>query len=213
MGIFSRKERAKRKRAQEEGRSSVQIASAYPKHDYYQTPTAGPRSAYPRPLSSFAPDLSRQSYYQAQYAQQLSRASCDQPPLPTYDPSKYQPQPVRPTSIPNYDLSAFQQHPFVGGGQSSQLSAAHYQNPRASVYQPLPAFGVGPFAPPKLPYESVARNNRRQSAMPFRPTSDEHQTGRERSTSEPMRVNPVEGQDTKGRRPKPVLSRLITNFG
>ncbi|KAJ5225258.1 hypothetical protein N7468_006483 [Penicillium chermesinum] len=217
LHLFSRKERAKRRHAQQEAEySPVQVPSAYTKDDYYP-PAAGPRSAHPRPLSSFAPDLSRQSYYHAQYAQyaqhaqhaQQPRASCDQPPLPTYDPSKYQPQPSRPTSIPNYDLSSWQ-YPY--NRQSSQLSAAHY-NPRGSVYQPVPAAGVGPFPAP-LPFES-APSNRRQSAMPFRPMSDklEPRTGRERSSSEPLQVEPGRQQDSSGRRrAKPVLSRLITNF-
>ncbi|KAJ6140567.1 hypothetical protein N7470_010363 [Penicillium chermesinum] len=71
----------------------------------------------------------------------------------------------------------------------------------------------GPFPAP-LPFES-APSNRRQSAMPFRPMSDklEPRTGRERSSSEPLQVEPGRQQDSSGRRrAKPVLSRLITNF-
>ncbi|KAJ5810248.1 uncharacterized protein N7503_002466 [Penicillium pulvis] len=204
LHLFSRKERAKRKQlaAQQEQQPYLRVPPAY-KADLYEAPT-GPRSAHPRPLSSFAPDLSRQSHY---YQYPLPRASCDQPPLPTYDPSKY--QAIRPNSTPSSDLLA---NPYAG--QSSNLSAAHYHNARNSIYQPAPA--PDPYSAPRILRESVAPA-RRQTAMPnsSRPAASLQQRvrseARERSRSEPMPAGP----DSQGnrRRQKPVLSRLITNFG
>ncbi|KAJ5659355.1 hypothetical protein N7507_005806 [Penicillium longicatenatum] len=207
LHLFSRKERAKRKQLaaqhqhqhqnQQQQQSYLHVPPAY-KADLYVAP--GPRSAHPRPLSSFAPDLSRHDHYP------LPRRSCDQPPLPTYDPSKY--QPIRPTSIPS-DLL----HAQVGQSQSSHLSAAHYHN-RNSIYQPAPA--PDPYSAPRIPRESVA-SARRQTAMPIpsRPAASLEQRvrseARERSRSEPMPADP-DGQGNR-RRQKPVLSRLITNFG
>ncbi|KAJ5280789.1 hypothetical protein N7478_006161 [Penicillium angulare] len=215
LNRFSRKERAKRKQQQSEQQAHLQVPPAY-KADLYGGPgiTTGPRSAHPRPLSSFAPDLSRQAHHAYQYPQQLPRASCDQPPLPTYDPSKY--QPIRPTSIPSSDL--LYANPYASG-QSSHLSAAHYHNVRSSIYHPAPP-PVNQYSAPRLPpYDSVA-SARRQSAMPIssRPAASAHQRlraeARERSHSEPMPAGPGESQGTRGpRRQKPVLSRLITNFG
>ncbi|KAJ5731318.1 uncharacterized protein N7483_005826 [Penicillium malachiteum] len=215
LNRFSRKERAKRKQQQEEQQHPqphLRVPPAY-KADLYDGSLNGPRSAHPRPLSSFAPDLSRQTH--AHYPQQLPRASCDQPPLPTYDPSKYQPMPMRPMSIPSSDLLYTNQY---ASGQSSHLSAVHYQNARSSIYQPHPAPRTEYSAPRLPPYESVA-SARRQSTMPFpsRSTTSAQQRlrseARERSHSEPMPAGPVDSQGTRGRRQKPVLSRLITNFG
>ena len=202
LNRFSRKERAKRKQAATP-QPDLRVPPAY-KADLYNPSIHGPRSAHPRPLSSFAPDLSRQAHA---YPQQLPRASCDQPPLPTYDPSKY--QPIRPTSIPSSEV--LYTNPYASNHipmQSSHLSAAHYQNARSSIYQPA--------EPARLqPYDSVAL--RRQSAMPVssRSAASAQQRlrseARERSNSEPMPAGPGHSQGSR-RRQKPVLSRLITNF-
>ncbi|KAJ6106860.1 hypothetical protein N7512_010377 [Penicillium capsulatum] len=202
--LFSRKERARRKQIQSERPAPLPVPPAY-KADIYTVPN-GPRSALPRPLSSFAPDFSRQQDYQP-------RASVDHaryPALPTYDPSKY--QPIRPTSTASADLLTSYAHPNAPSGRSSRLSAAHYNDVRQSVYQPSK---VDQYSPP-MPRERLASHARQTSAMPSRPTVTERHSSRsgegsERSVSEPM---PAAGLQHKGpRRGKPVLSRLITNFG
>lgn len=219
MHLFSRKERAKRKQQAERRTVGLQVPPAY-KADFYGAPT-GPRSAYPRPLSSFAPDYSRQSqsyphHYQQPHA--LPRASLDArpphyPALPTYDPSKY--QPIRQPLTPGADFPAYLHPP--SRDQSSRLSAVHYGDARLSIYQPMPMADRS-LAPP-MPRETVASHARVRSAMPSRaslsveqrqqPPSSRSGEGRERSISEPMPTpaGPVQG------RSKPVLSRLITNFG
>jgi hypothetical protein len=181
--LFSRKERAKRKQQQAE---RPPVPPAY--RSNYEA--SGPRSAHPRPLSTFAPDYSH--YY--------SRASMDQPPLPTYDPSKY--QPVRPTSTHSADLLSSYGYP--NPRQPSRLNEVHYNDARSSIYQP---------PPPNLPSHA-----RRQSVMPMPsyPTASAERSsksgdGRERSHSEPMLSAPQGARGPK--RAKPVLSRLITNFG
>ncbi|KAJ5090637.1 hypothetical protein N7532_009321 [Penicillium argentinense] len=207
--LFSKKERAKRKN---QGRApeTPDVPPAYRR----SIESHMPRSAHPRPLSSFAPD-----YRQSQY---LPRASMDQR-LPTYDPSKYQPQPSRPISVPGADLSYSSASGYgygpTGNGlipasgygpparaQPSRLSNVHYTDGRSSIpYQPAD--------------HSTSSNwhahSRRQSAMPFAPNSVggvRAREGRERSASEPLLQDPA--ASTRGsRRPKPVLSRLITNFG
>lgn len=191
--LFSRKERARRKQQTERERfTPLQVPPAY-KADIYEVPN-GPRSAHPRPLSSFAPDFSRQHE---------PRASADHaryPALPTYDPSKY--QPIRPTSTASADLLASYAHPESQSGRSSRLSAVHYHDARHSVYQPVPD------------QYSVPTHTRQASAMPSRPAVTERSArgeGRERSASEPMPAALTQGKGP--RRPKPVLSRLITNFG
>ncbi|KAJ5622302.1 hypothetical protein N7528_005534 [Penicillium herquei] len=117
-------------------------------------------------------------------------------------------------SIPSSDLLYTNQY---ASGQSSHLSAVHYQNSRSSIYQP-PAPRTDYSAPRLPPYESVA-SARRQSNMPLpsRSTTSAQQRlrseARERSHSEPMPAGTSDSQGTRGRRQKPVLSRLITNFG
>lgn len=158
----------------------------------YEAPN-GPRSALPRPLSTFAPDYSHYHY--------APRASMDQPPLPTYDPSKY--QPIRPTSTHSADLISSYGYPNTRG-QPSRLSEVHYNDARSSIYQPPP--------PQNLPSHA-----RRQSTMPMPsyPTVSAERSfrsgdGRERSHSEPMVSAPQGARGPK--RAKPVLSRLVTNF-
>jgi len=187
--LFSRKERAKRKQQRAE---RLPVPPAY-KPNYYEA-LSGPRSAHPRPLSTFAPDYSHYHY--------APRASMDQPPLPTYDPSKY--QPIRPTSTHSADLLSSYGYPDPNG-QSCRLREVHYNNARSSTYQPPPPQGLPSHA-------------RRQSAMPmpsYSTASTERSTrlgdGRERSHSEPMLSTPQGARRPK--RAKPVLSRLITNFG
>ena len=213
LHFFSRKERAKRKQAEHRSYRT----------DSYEAPI-GPRSAYPRPLSSFAPDYSQQSQYYHQYSQphQLSRASFDArppqyPALPTYDPSKY--LPIRQPSTPgtNADLPSYLHPPTRA--QSSRLSAVHYGDSRLSIYRPPPVSDQC-FAPP-LPRDRVGSHARTQSVMPSRHGASMEQQnasrwgeGRERSVSQPtpMPADPAQN-DRTSRRAKPVLSRLITNFG
>ncbi|KAJ6104514.1 hypothetical protein N7523_010834 [Penicillium sp. IBT 18751x] len=187
--LFSRKERAKRKQAQQAEQPPV--PPAY-RANYHEAPN-GPRSAHPRPLSTFAPDYSHYHY--------APRASMDQPPLPTYDPSKY--QPIRPTSTNSADLLSSYGYANPRG-QPSRLSEVHYNDARSSIYQP---------APP----QSLPAHARRQSTLPLPlyPTASAERSsrsgdGRERSYSEPRLSASQAARGPK--RAKPVLSRLITNF-
>ncbi|KAJ5142833.1 uncharacterized protein N7515_001620 [Penicillium bovifimosum] len=223
--LFSRKERARRRNAhQPEEFSPLEPPPAY------KTEELGTRALHPqpRPLSSFAPDTNRRSQRQYQI-QQHTRSSYDQPPpyptpptLPIYDPSRY--QPIRPSSMAG-DINAFPYaynpaqpanlhpyaHPHQHPGSSSRLSAVHYDarltNSRPlSMAEPGRPMGPGPVAVPVAPIPG------RQKDMPPPPEPSARQEGqerrerRERSASEPML------SQTGPRRPKPVLSRLITNF-
>ncbi|KAJ5096026.1 hypothetical protein NUU61_005382 [Penicillium alfredii] len=227
--LLSRKERAKRKHAQQrtEQLVAVQVPPAY-KADLFDAP-AGFHPAQRRPLSSFAPDYSRQSQYyhrqqQHQHQQQYDWTSDEQPPppyptLPAYDPSRY--QPMRPTSTASADL-----HSYVYGkpasNQSSRLSAIHYDS-RSSVYRPSSVADQYQYqyqypAPvPARPREILSSNPRPLSILPYHAGALHEQNltrqpdGRERSVSEPMPPATVETAQGP-RRPKPVLSRLITNF-
>ncbi|KAJ5788467.1 hypothetical protein N7457_003457 [Penicillium paradoxum] len=201
--LFSRKERARRRNAhQTEDFSPLEPPPAY-KTDELGTPRG--LHSQPRPLSSFAPDYSRQAQNQYQYQQHLGRTSCEQPPayptLPTYDPSRY--QPVRPTSL---DINAFPYaHPTNPANPhppSSRLSAVHYSDARLANPQPSMVDHGPPIALP------VASRPRRQTAMPPPPqhSARQHRETRERSASEPT------PSAQAPRQPKPVLSRLITNF-
>jgi hypothetical protein len=187
--LFSKKERAKRKNQQAERAAEVQVPPAYSRRNNYHD---HPRSAHPRPLSSFAPD-----YRQSQY---LPRASMDQPSLPTYDPSKY--QPIRPISTSSADPHTSYNMP--SRVQPSRLSNVHYNDGRSSITIQRTADQSG--------YSTL--NARRQSGMPFQAHVSESRSrpgeGRERSASEPM---PLQGGTRGPRRAKPVLSRLVTNFG
>ncbi|KAJ5175203.1 uncharacterized protein N7482_001080 [Penicillium canariense] len=240
--LFSRKERAKRKQqTQAEQLAPLQVPPAY-QTDFYE-PLNGPRSAHPRPLSSFAPDASRQAHYghyghyphpsgshyghlghyghqdpyrnHSAYPQQLPRASFDSPPrypaLPTYDPSRY--QPIGPSLTPTADRFSFN-HPNARG--QTRLSEVHYPDARPlSIYQPPPVPDLAP-APP-IP-QGRATHARTKSIRPFPAAASAGQRsfgpgeGRERSISEPMPAGPAQGS-RGSRRPKPVLSRLVTNFG
>ncbi|CAG8115889.1 unnamed protein product [Penicillium nalgiovense] len=208
--LFSRKERARRRNAQQsDDFSPLEPPPAY-KTDELGT-SRGPHSQ-PRPLSSFAPDYSRQAQHAQQYQQHLSRPSYDQPPayptLPTYDPSRY--QPIRPTSMAA-DINAHTytynpaNHANPHPGPSSRLSAVHYSDSRLATSRPVSMVGHGP------PIGSVAASTRskHQTAMPPPPEQNTRQRRdrRERSVSEPM----PSGQAAP-KQPKPVLSRLITNF-
>ncbi|KAJ5572065.1 hypothetical protein N7535_005725 [Penicillium sp. DV-2018c] len=226
--LFSRKERARRRTAQQpepEEFSPLEPPPAY-KTDELGPGTSRALHPQPRPLSSFAPDINRQSQRQYQYQHQRhTRSSYDQPPpyptqrtLPTYDPSRY--QPVRPTSMAG-DINAFpyayhpaqpvnpHPHPHAHPGPSSRLSVFHYSdarlaNPRPlSMAEPGRPMGSGSVAVP------VAPRPRCQTAMPPPPEPNarqERRERRERSASEPML------SQAGPKRPKPVLSRLITNF-
>lgn len=187
--LFSRKERAKRKQAQQAEQAPV--PPAY-RTNYYEAPN-GPRSAYPRPLSTFAPDYSHYHY--------APRASMDQPPLPMYDPSKY--QPIRPTSTNSADILSPNGYANARA-QPSRLREVHYNDARSSIYQPPPT-------------QNMPSHARQQSTLPqpFYPTASAERSsrsgdGRERSYSEPMLSAPQGARGPK--RAKPVLSRLITNF-
>lgn len=248
LHLFSRKERAKRKQQTQaaEQLAPLEVPPAY-RSDFYEPPN-GPRSAHPRPLSSFAPDYTRQAHsgqhhphagyypHQAgsyanqhghythqqpyqhlnQHPQQLSRASFDvprYPALPTYDPSKY--QPIRPSLTPTADRFAF--HYPNARGQTSRLSEVHYNDARPSsmYFQPPPAPDLS--SAPPMPQRRMAAHARTQSIMPVTSGASAEQRssrsgdGRERSVSEPMPAGA--GQGRGPRRPKPKLSRLITNFG
>ncbi|KAJ5757954.1 uncharacterized protein N7511_006648 [Penicillium nucicola] len=211
--LFSRKERARRRNAlaqEVETFSPLQPPPAY-KVDDLRAPR--PHSAHPRPLSSFAPDLSRHD--------QFPRASYEQPPpylnLPTYDPSRYQsshPLSNELNAHPHPTAYPYSNQPMPhpqGPGPSSRLSAVHYNNdarPSLSLSRPLSMVGQvppGPGAGPVSVPAAVPRP-RRQTGMPP-PPERPRQEGRERSVSEPMLLQPA-----GPRRPKPVLSRLITNF-
>lgn len=250
LHLFSRKERAKRKQQTQaaEQLAPLEVPPAY-RSDFIEPPN-GPRSAHPRPLSSFAPDYTRQAHsgqhnpyagyypHQAgsyanqpghythqqpyqhlnQHPQQLPRASFDvprYPALPTYDPSKY--QPIRPSLTPTADRFAF--HYPNGRGQTSRLSEVHYNDARPSsiYFQPPPAPDLSSAPPMPQAQRRMAAHARTQSIMPVtsgaladqRPSRSGD--GRERSVSEPMPAG--SGQGRGPRRPKPKLSRLITNFG
>lgn len=248
LHLFSRKERAKRKQQSQQAAQLAppQVPPAY-RSDFYE-PLNGPRSAYPRPLSSFAPDHRRQAHpgqnhaYGAYYyphqsgqygqyshqqayqyhhqnpQQQLPRASFDvprYPALPAYDPSKY--QTIQPSLTPTADRLAF--HYPNARAQPSRLNEVHYNDARPlSIYgQPPPAAAPDLSSAPPMPQRRMAGHARTQSIMPFSSgASAEHRSsgsgdGRERSVSEPIPAG--DGQGNRGpRRPKPVLSRLITNF-
>lgn len=214
--LFSRKEREERKQAR---RSIPQVPPPAYRPDFYDTPSSAvPRSTHPRPLSSFALDYSRQCQ---DGTQQRPRASLDHPPpyqaLPAYDPSRY--QPIRPTSI--YGADQFSPYTDYNQshcrGQSSRLSAVHYTEARSSIYQPPPSRS-GLYSVSTVPREHGVSHARRQSAMPTRHAgsaerrSSHSGEGRERSASEPVQGT---GQTARGgaKKAKPVLSRLITNFG
>jgi hypothetical protein len=196
--LFSRKERARRRNAQSEDFSPIQPPPAYKVEEL-----GSPRGLHPqpRPLSSFAPDYARQTQYN-QHQQHLSRPSSEQPPpyptLPTYDPSRY--QPIRPTSVVG-DTNAYTYayNPATQPGPSSRLSAVHYSDARLSTSRPLSIADQPPMGP-RVP---AASRPKRQ------PPPEVRQEGRERSVSEPM----LSAQAApRPKQPKPVLSRLITNF-
>ncbi|OQE87062.1 hypothetical protein PENNAL_c0020G07334 [Penicillium nalgiovense] len=207
--IFLAKRARRRNAQQSDDFSPLEPPPAY-KTDELGT-SRGPHSQ-PRPLSSFAPDYSRQAQHAQQYQQHLSRPSYDQPPayptLPTYDPSRY--QPIRPTSMAA-DINAHTytynpaNHANPHPGPSSRLSAVHYSDSRLATSRPVSMVGHGP------PIGSVAAPTRskHQTAMPPPPEQNTRQRRdrRERSVSEPM----PSGQAAP-KQPKPVLSRLITNF-
>ncbi|KAJ5498110.1 hypothetical protein N7453_007161 [Penicillium expansum] len=212
--LFSRKERARRRNAQQsEDFSPLDPPPAY-KTDELGTPRG--LHSQPRPLSSFAPDYSRQAQHAQQYQQQLSRPSYDQPPsyptLPTYDPSRY--QPIRPTSMVG-DINAHTytynptNHANPHPGPSSRLSAVHYSDARLATSRPVSMTDHGPPIGPV----AVPNRSRQQAAMPPPPEQHTRQERRhrrdrrERSASEP--TLPAQAVP---KQPKPVLSRLITNF-
>lgn len=195
--FFSRKERAKRKRDQQDEQcASVQIPPAFKSDEY-----CGPQTANPRPLSSFAPDFSRQS-------QQYPRTSYEQPlpyqkqRLPVYDPSRY--HPVAPTHFNTFSHTR---------GQSSRLNGIRYPDPSSSIYRPFPdgspcIVSMGRFdlaAPAPRPQSFNSSTSARSAGKGFAKQDE----GRERAISEPMSVATVQGTRN---RPKPVLSRLITNL-
>lgn len=208
--LFSRKERARRRNAQQsEDLSPLEPPPAY-KTDELGTPRG--LHSLPRPLSSFAPDYSRQAQHVQAYQQQLSRTSYDQPPayptLPTYDPSRY--QPIRPTSMVG-DINAHTytynptNHANPHPGPSSRLSAVHYSDARLATSRPVSMADQGPPIGPV----AVPTRSRHQPAIPSPPEQNvrqERKDRRERSASEPMMLAQAPKQ------PKPVLSRLITNF-
>jgi hypothetical protein len=189
--FFSRKERArKRDSLQTENYPPSQIPSQHKMEEM------GPprRTTQARPLSTFAPDYARQ------YQQEVSRSSHVQPPpyLPTYDPSRY--QPIRPTSMVGNNFNYVHTQDNYNNpppGPPSRLSDVHYfNNTSLSTSRPL-SIAVQPAMGPTVP---VAPRPRRQGGS----------EGRERSASEPMlSAQPV---DLRTKQPKPVLSRLITNF-
>lgn len=208
--LFSRKERARRRNVQQsEDLSPLEPPPAY-KTDELGTPRG--LHSLPRPLSSFAPDYSRQAQHVQAYQQQLSRTSYDQPPayptLPTYDPSRY--QPIRPTSMVG-DINAHTytynptNHANPHPGPSSRLSAVHYSDARLATSRPVSMADQGPPIGPV----AVPTRSRHQPAIPSPPEQNvrqERKDRRERSASEPMMLAQAPKQ------PKPVLSRLITNF-
>jgi hypothetical protein len=118
--------------------------------------------------------------------------------LPTYDPSQY--QPIRPTSMVGdmHNYAYYPNPPIPHPGPSSRLSAVHY-DPRLSTYRPVSVVepAIGPVA--------VAAAPRPRQPKPRPPRQD---VRRERSFSEPL----LSGQPAGPKQPKPVLSRLITNF-
>ncbi|CAG8948187.1 unnamed protein product [Penicillium salamii] len=202
--LFSRKERARRRNAQEF--SPVQPPPAYKEE------LGSPRNLQhqPRPLSSFAPDYSRQAQYHHHHHHQLSRN--EQPPpyptLPTYDPSQY--QPIRPTSMVG-DMRTYYQP-----GPSSRLSAVHYSDARLSTYHPVSLADPGPVRPDNAGSRDIREIRNIQNVRDNQDNQHSHHQdrgrgreieGRERSHSEPM----LSGQPAP-KPPKPVLSRLITNF-
>ncbi|KAJ5308941.1 hypothetical protein PENANT_c020G10424 [Penicillium antarcticum] len=210
--LFSRKERARRRNAlaqEVEAFSPLQPPPAY-KVDDLRAPR-GPHSAQPRPLSSFAPDFSRHD--------QFPRASYEQPPpYPTYDPSRYQPNHPLSNELnahPHPHAYTYPNQPIPvpagqgqGPGPSSRLSAVHYHDARQSLSlsRPLSVVGQVPPGPGVGPVPAAVPRPRRQTGMPP-PPERPRQEGRERSVSEPTLLQPA-----GPRRPKPVLSRLITNF-
>ncbi|KAJ5170383.1 uncharacterized protein N7500_003166 [Penicillium coprophilum] len=205
--LFSRKERARRRNAQQ----SEEFSPLEPPPAYKTDELGRPRGLHsqPRPLSSFAPDYSRQAQHAQQYQQQLSRPSYEQPPpyptLPTYDPSRY--QPIRPTSMVGdinahtytYNPAHVNPHP----GPSSRLSAVHYSDARLATSRPVSMADYG------TPIGVVVPTRpRHQAAIPSpEPNRQERRDKRERSASEPML-----SAQAAPKQPKPVLSRLITNF-
>ncbi|CAI7663456.1 unnamed protein product [Penicillium glandicola] len=212
--LFSRKERARRRNAQQ----SEEFSPLEPPPAYKTDELGTPRGLHPqpRPLSSFAPDYSRQAQHAQQYQQQLSRPSYDQPPayptLPTYDPSRY--QPIRPTSMvgdTNAHIYTYNpaNHANPQPGPSSRLSAVHYSDARLASSRPVSMADHGPpIGPVAIPTSGL----RHQAVIPPPPEQNtgqerrDRRDRRERSASEPM----ISAQAPK--QPKPVLSRLITNF-
>ncbi|KAJ5503389.1 hypothetical protein N7463_006263 [Penicillium fimorum] len=205
LHLFSRKERARRRNTQQsDSFSPLEPPPAY-KTDELGTPRG--LHSQPRPLSSFAPDYSRQAQYTQQYQQQLSRPSYEQPPpyptLPTYDPSRY--QPIRPISmVGNINAHTYTYNPAYANphpGPSSRLSAVHYSDARLATSRPV---SMADYGAPTGP-AAVSTRPRLQPILP--PPEQERRDKRERSASEPML-----SAQAAPKQPKPVLSRLITNF-
>ncbi|EKV04318.1 hypothetical protein Pdw03_2625 [Penicillium digitatum] len=211
--LFSRKERARRRNArQSEKGSPLPPPPAYKA----ELDTSRGLHSQPRPLSSFAPDYSRQAQHVEQYQHQLSRPSYDQPPayptLPTYDPSRY--QPIRPISM----VGERNAHPYTYNptnhanphpGPSSRLSAVHYSDARLATSRPI---SMADYGPPIGPVAGL-NSSRHRAGIPPPPEQNTRQdrrdrrVGRERSASEPTPT-----AQAVPKKPKPVLSRLITNF-
>ncbi|KAI2792335.1 hypothetical protein POX_b02372 [Penicillium oxalicum] len=154
-----------------------------------------------------------------------SRTSVDvpgYPALPTYDPSKY--PPIQPSGTDStadrFAWNPLQSHGYPPGqGQSSRLSEVHYHDARpSSMYVHPPRIPNGSAALPVPQHRAVAQVRNQPPIPSLRHGSMEHHRaarpgdGRERSLSEPMPVG-IAPSHRGPRRPKPVLSRLITNFG
>ena len=222
LHFFSRKKKAKRKQQTERRPAALYVPPAH-KADLYDVP-AGPYSAHPRPLSSFAPDFTHQSRYYPRHQQpaHLPRASLDArppqyPALPTYDPSQY--QSIRHQTTSGAGLPLYLRPP--AGDRSSRLSAVHYGDACMPIYHAVPMADRS-LAPP-MPRETVESHGRIRSVIPSRTSmsierrqqqySSQSGEGRERSISEPMPAPEGRVQAVReSRRPKPALSRLITKF-
>lgn len=131
----------------------------------------------------------------------------DQPPayqasLPAYDPSKYQ-DAHRPLSTSTMEISH---------QQPSMLNPVHYADARGSI-QPLDnrltiqGLSVGT-------HEFLGRQSGafRGAEWPLPAQSNASPPTRQNQLEEPEPTPTTTTEDTRPRRPKPVLSRLITDF-
>ncbi|RJE24236.1 hypothetical protein PHISCL_03446 [Aspergillus sclerotialis] len=170
---------------------------------------------------SIPPEQRASQSYSQSYAQEGRSESeqppAYQPPLPTYDPSKYQ-NVDRPISTMEISREN------IGG---PRLNPVYYPDPRMS-FQPMD----DRLTIQRLSGETSVEHGRRPSDMSSfrgtaslewpRPSMQSSETARSNGMTRPLSFDesdeaclsrPLDEENRPPRRPKPTLSRLITNFG